>query len=186
MKAYHITEYFNLDDIKNHGLRAGMPTKYEHVGYGIYVFFDIKYADIMQEYLGLGEADILGRTVVAEVDVDPSIMLMDEDSLIEYHDEVARALPNNIYQEYLSMIHEFGYDELPINDPEIATAKIKFIEQHKLRPNEKLNVGFGHWSILTARCYTNQLDTKNIFILFDSELYTEEEFANLNIEDGRY
>ena len=181
MKAYHLTEYFNLDKVKRFGLRSGMPTKYDHVGYGIYVFFDRRYADDIQEYLGLGNEDDLGRVLLVEVDVDPSDLLMDEDALIEYDNYLSKILPKHIYREYIAMIKEYGCDDLPINEPELGKAKTEFIVRHQLRPNPKLKTSWGHYSVLTARCNTDRLHAQIISILFDGDQYTEEEFANLGL-----
>ncbi len=186
MKATHLTNYTNLESIKKHGLVANKNTRHGHVGHGIYVLLDKKYTDFA-DYLGLDSDPLLCLTI----EVDPQKLLMDEDALVIYDQEdiirLRKIMPQKAFVEYTQYLKKFGGNdvtEASNNDEALEFArkfKTALIDKYQIRPHPEFTVAWVRYDIPTARCIETKLMPTEIQILFDDELYSEEEFKILEI-----
>lgn len=175
MLAYHMSGYDRLDAILTHGLRPNVQSRYTHVGNGIYVFFDKREVGVFADFLGHG---ITGPAVclVVTVDVDPNNLLMDEDALYVWgsgpkaFENVRKVMPPEAVEQYMAFLSNRDYDELPIDNDEVAVFKVGLIDKYKIRPSKLFKVSHMHAKLDTAR-HVGPLQPKLIEIWFENELY---------------
>ena len=180
MIVHHIARFENLPAILSGGLKPSMTSPYDHVGAGIYVYFDDRETSNMMEYLGIYPAGCIA------VEVDKDSLLMDEDSLMvdveggfssspiavnaRDRERLKKVLPSEAFDIYVRYAEENG-DTQAIDDPLVGKFKTDLIDKFKIRPSPLFMTSWGHYSVLTARCVAGSLDPVDIKIFYEDEFH---------------